>query len=388
MTEIAVVIIGTNDEQRTILQIQVDATAVAKATQTYPSFPVGASDALLRRIQDALPEIVLVDIPKASAMAAIRTIELLRSEFPSTTIFAVGDSNEPQVIIAAMRAGAREFLERPTSTTSLLEAFARLSSSQRKAHGSGDQRGKIFTFVNAKGGCGATTIAVNTALAMQNAASGVILVDLAPLGHASLHLNAKPSFTLLDAVRNVQRLDQALLDSYVTRCVRGLHLLAGVTEPLPDLGNELPRLFDVLSSYYRLVVVDASTRLDRAVRLVCDMSDAVLLVATVDVASLWSVAKVHDYLGDAVGEKVKLLINRFRKVPGFSEAEIEALTHTKVIGRIPNQYATFASAIDHGTPVVEKNHSEIARSFVDLAGTLGERQPEPKRKYFTLFGGD
>jgi pilus assembly protein CpaE len=387
MTEMGVVVIGTSDEQRSILQMQIDATAIAKATQSHPNFPVSASDLVLRRIQEVHPDVAVVDIPKDSALAAIRAIELLRSELPNTVVFAAGDSNQPQVIIAAMRAGAREFLERPTSTTTLLEAFARLSSSQRKAHRSG-QRGKIFTFVNAKGGCGATTMAVNTALALQKRGEGVALVDLAPLGHASLHLNAKPSFNVLDAVRNVQRLDHALLDTYMTRCVSGLHLLAGAPQPLPDLDNELPRLFDVLSGQYRFVVVDASTRLDRTVRLVSDLSEAVLLVATMDVTSLWSAAKLQRYLGDSGEDKVKLLINRFRKIPGFSEQEVEALTHTKIVGRIPNQYAVAANAIDQGTPVVEKNHSEMARSFVELAGTLGDRQPEVKRKNFSLFGGN
>lgn len=388
MTENLVVIIGTNEEQRTILRMQAEATAVAKVAQTYANFPVGASDPLLRRIQEARPDTILVDIPDSSPMAGIRAIELLRCELPGTAVFAVGDGKESQAIIAAMRAGACEFLERPTSTTSLLEAFARLSSSQRKQPRS-DHRGKVYTFVNAKGGSGATTIAVNTALAMQHDAGGVLLLDLAPMGHASVHLNVKPAFTLLDAVRSVQRLDQSLLDSYVTRCASGLHLLAGATEPLPDLSNELPRLLDVLSSNYRVVVVDASTRLDRMLGLVGGLSDSVLLVTTLDVTSLWSAAKMRRYLGDTGDGKVKLLLNRFRKISGFSEEEIEALTHTKVLGRIPNRYAAIADAIAEGTPVVERNHSEIAHAFVELASDiLGDRPPELKRKHFTLFGGN
>ena len=47
-------------------------------------------------------------------------------------IFAVGSMAQPQVIVSAMRSGAREFIERPTTTTELLEAFVRLSTSQRK----------------------------------------------------------------------------------------------------------------------------------------------------------------------------------------------------------------------------------------------------------------
>ena len=45
-----------------------------------------------------------------------------------------------------------------------------------------------------KGGNGATTVAVNLALALQSAYGQTALVDLAPLGHAALHMNLKPVF--------------------------------------------------------------------------------------------------------------------------------------------------------------------------------------------------
>ena len=90
--------------------------------------------------------------------------------------------SQPQVIVSAMRAGAREFIERPTTTTDLLEAFVRLTAAQRKVQ-PGGTRGKVFTVVNAKGGSGATTVAVNLALALQAAHGNTALVDMAPLGH-------------------------------------------------------------------------------------------------------------------------------------------------------------------------------------------------------------
>ncbi len=83
-------------------------------------------------------------------------------------MFAVGAMSQPQVIVNAMRSGAREFIERPSTTTDLLEAFIRLSASPRKVQRE-EVRGKVFTVVNAKGGSGATTVAVNLALALQSA---------------------------------------------------------------------------------------------------------------------------------------------------------------------------------------------------------------------------
>src|SRR5207248_10611282 len=122
---------------------------------------------------------------------------------------------------------------------------------------------------------GATTVAVNTALSLQSSHSSVALVDLAPLGHAALHLNVKPVFTIADALRNLHRMDGQLLESFMTRHPDGLHLLAGTSTPsaLEPATSDYAALFDLLVSHYRYIVVDTSTRLDPATRLVCNLSE-------------------------------------------------------------------------------------------------------------------
>src|SRR5512146_158680 len=216
MAELAVVILASDDEQRSVLQVLVDGTNVARTVHSCPTFPVAATDPLLRRIQGVSPDVLLVDIPNDNASAAIRAIETLRAEVTTAAVFAVGSMSQPQVIVNAMRSGAREFMERPTSTTALLEAFVRLTAAQRKSK-TDAQRGRVFTVINAKGGNGATTIAVNTALALQATTGNVALVDLAPLGHAALHLNRRPSFSVLDAIHNLHRLDDSLLDTFMAQ---------------------------------------------------------------------------------------------------------------------------------------------------------------------------
>lgn len=387
MPELSVVIVSSDPDQRSMLQVLVDGTSVAKAVFTASTYPVAASDPLVRRIQGAAPDVILVDIPLDNPLAALHTIEMLQQEIPAAAGFAVGSLTQPQVIVQAMRAGVREFIERPTTTTDLLEAFVRLTTSQRKVHRE-EVRGKIFTVVNAKGGSGATTVAVNLALALQSAHSSVALVDIAPLGHAALHMNLKPLFSVADAVRNLHRLDHSLLESYMIRHTDGLQVLAGPNVPaVSEPSNaELARLFDMLVSHFRYVVVDASTRVDATTRLVSNLSAAVLLVAHTDVASLWSAARIQQYLGETGNrDRIKLVLNRFRKIAGFSESDVEAAAGAKLIWKIPNQYFAISSAIDRGVPPMHQNHSEIARCFIGLASRLTENEPDVKRAAWSLF---
>jgi pilus assembly protein CpaE len=387
MPELSVVIVATDNEQRTVLQVLVDGTSVARTVHTCASFPVAASDPVTRRVQAATPDVVLVDIPPDNSTLAMRAIELLHQELPESAVFAIGSLSQPQVIVSAMRAGAREYIERPTTTTDLLEAFVRLTTAQRRVQKEGF-RGKVFFVVNAKGGSGATTIAVNLALALQAAHGQSALVDLAPLGHASLHLNVKPLFTISDATRNLHRMDASLLESFMTRHNGGLQLLAGTNAPatLEPSTAEFVRLFDMLVSHYRYVVVDNSSRLDAASRLVANLSECVLLVACTDVASLWSASRVQQYLGESGNrERLRLVLNRFRKVPGFSEIDAENAAGVKLLWRVPNQYFAIASSIDRGAPVMEQSHTEIARCFSGLANELTRNDVDVKRAAWSLF---
>src|SRR5436305_6321039 len=263
MPELTVVVVATDSEQRAVLQVLVDGTSVARTVHSCASFPVAGSDPITRRVRAANPDVTLVDIPADNPQLALRAIELLHQEMPESAIFAIGTLNQPQIIVNAMRAGAREFIERPTNTTDMLEAFVRLTAAQRRGRQEGI-RGKVFSVINAKGGNGATTVAVNLALALQSAHGQSALVDLAPLGHAALHMNLKPVFNVADATRNLHRMDSSLLESFMTRHSGGLQLAAGTNVPAavdPSSAEFVPSV-DIVVTHFRYVVVDPSSLLD------------------------------------------------------------------------------------------------------------------------------
>jgi pilus assembly protein CpaE len=388
MPELSVAVFATDNDQRAVLQVLVDGTSVARTVCSDPTMPLVANDPVIRKTQAFLPDVVLVDIATDGITSALRAIELLHQELPDAAVFAIGPMTQPQLIVSAMRAGVREYIERPTTTTDLLEAFVRLSATRRKP-GRESSRGKVFTIVNAKGGSGATTVAVNLALALQSIHHSTALVDLAPLGHCALHLNLKPTFTVSDAVTNLHRLDSSLLDSFMARHEDGLQVLAGAATPtaIEPSASDFARLFDTMVGLFRYIVVDASSRLDSATRLVSNLSEKILLIAHADVASLWSAGRVAQYLGESGGsrDRFALVLNRYRKVAGFNEAETEAAIGAPVLWRIPNQYFAVSTAIDRGVPLMQQGNTEIARSISGLAAHLTKDDLETKRTAWSLF---
>jgi pilus assembly protein CpaE len=132
----------------------------------------------------------------------------------------------------------------------------------------------------------------------------------------------------------------------------------------------LARLFDLLVANFRFVVVDCSGRLDQTSRLLADLSNSVLLVAQADVVSLWSAARIRNFLDEGGGrERVRLVMNRYKKIPGFGDEDIEKAANCKLLMKIPNNYQSAAPAIDKGTPVAFQEN-DLARAFRSLASLL------------------
>jgi pilus assembly protein CpaE len=387
MPELSVAVFATDNDQRAVLQVLVDSTRVARTVCSNPTMPSAANDPIIRKTRLFAPDVVLVDIAADGAASAQRAIELLHQELPDAAVFAVGPLTQPQLIVSAMRAGVREFIERPTTATDLLDAFVRLTATRRKP-GRESSRGKVFTIVNAKGGNGATTVAVNLALALQSIHHSTALVDMAPLGHCALHLNLRPAFTVSDAITNLHRLDSSLLDSFMARHDRGLQVLAGPVTPtvIEPSASDIARLLDTIVGLFHYIVVDVSSRLDSATRLVSNLSEKILLVAHADVASLWSAGRVAQYLGESGSrDRFALVLNRYRKVAGFDEAQTEAAIGAPVLWRIPNQYFAVSTAIDRGVPLVQQGTTEFGRSISGLAEHLTKDDLEVKRTAWSLF---
>jgi pilus assembly protein CpaE len=373
MHRIAVGLLSEDRERLTTLRDHLKAIQLGREVFSHLGLPVSPTDTLIRQLQESRAEVVIVDVPSQNAQHAIRSIELIRTTAQEMAIFASGDLTQPGNIVASMRSGANEYVDRSAGHEALLEALARFTSSRTRALKAG-RKARVFTFLNAKGGAGCTTAAVNTALALQKSHGDIVLVDLAPIGHAALHLNLKPQFGVLDALQNLHRMDVSLLDAFMTTTQEGLQLLAGPQQAYPykPEPGELARLFDLLVSHYRFVIVDASSRLDPSTKLLSDLSNAVLVMTQTDVVSLWSAGRIHSFLEEGTGrDRIRVVLNRYKKVPGFGDEDVQQVTNCRVLWKIPNAFQAIQPSIDRGNPVVLQEGSHIGRSYRGLAAALG-----------------
>ena len=125
MHGIAVTLLTEDKERLMVLQQRLESTQMGRNVFGHVGFPASPTDAILRQIQDVHAEVVLVDIDPQNIQRAMHAIELIHSNTSEIVIFAVGPMTDPGTIVSAMRAGAREYMERNATPESMVDAFTR-----------------------------------------------------------------------------------------------------------------------------------------------------------------------------------------------------------------------------------------------------------------------
>src|SRR5271167_4334982 len=133
MQGVAVTFLTEDKERQAALQHRVESTQSGRNVFSHVGFPANATDPILRQLQDVRTEVVMVDIDPGGVKHAIDAIELIHANTTDVAIFAVGPMTDPGTIVSAMRAGAREYLERNATAEAIVEAFGRFTSSRSKA---------------------------------------------------------------------------------------------------------------------------------------------------------------------------------------------------------------------------------------------------------------
>ncbi|MEM7201553.1 MAG: AAA family ATPase [Planctomycetota bacterium] len=277
--------------------------AVALARQRQPDVVCLAMSNGLAGLDELASE-----LQEAAPMAALLGV-LDRRQFDS------GDA-ESAYVVAATRAGVRDFLRRPLSSGELSACLERLSDGERRRASAPSTPGRVVCFVSNKGGVGKTTLAVNVACALGRRAPGrVLLVDAAlQLGLCATMLDLETPVTMQDVIEQIDRLDGTLLRELTMAHESGLHLLAAPNTAIDAAAvreDHLSRILGVARTAYDFVVVDTFPILDGIAIAAFDRADEVWQVVAPIVPTVLGAERLLGML-EEIGverERQRLVVN-------------------------------------------------------------------------------
>jgi len=305
---------------------------------------------------------------------AIKFIQRLRTESPTTAVISAARDASPDLILQSLRAGAREFLRLPISNDELktvIDQVAEFSAGQVEAP---KKKGRMIAVFSSKGGCGTSFVATNLAAATN---TRTVLVDLnLQAGDLPLFLGIDPKYSVADMAENRSRLDDALIHSFVAPYSSNLSLLAAPKEA--DSADEIEpeHVFDVLQRLresYDYVVLDPQHTFDSITLAALDQADEIVLVLTLDIPAIRSTQRALEIF-DRLGyprKKIRIVVNRWSKQIDLDLRQVEKFLGEPVIGFIPSDYQTAVTSINLGQPLVQSEpNSKIAQEIRRIARTL------------------
>lgn len=335
------------------------------------------------------PDVVLVDLGALGPSFA-EPIRRIRSTLSQPIVIALHTAVEPETILTAIRAGASEYLYPPLEGA-LEKALIRLVSERARQAQPAREPGKILGFVSAKGGCGATTIACHVGSELQRQTGKEVLLADFDLdgGVLSFLMKANGQYSVLDAVRNIHRLDASYWKGLISNGQPRVHVipaprLVDPNEPLPtDAFRQVLRFTRTL---YDWVIVDLGRGLSPITLAVLPDLDQAFVVATFDVLALHRTKQlVQNLLDFGYGQKrFQLILNRMPRQPDLTQAELEKVLGLEIFAGLPNSYPELYEAYSEGNLLPAT--SELGRQFARLAARLAGLPEEKAEKAKSRLG--
>jgi pilus assembly protein CpaE len=392
---------GTDDDRLRLLVVSADPTLAEECRDAVNALAdrrtilhaAGSLREGLEIARDRQPHVVIVemhhDVPELTAFARdlhniVHGVHVAGAFQPQR--FSHGDADST-TLIDLLRADVRDFLRRPVSPTELRDVIERLLEQRVRIGAGTPAQGRVISFVSNKGGVGKSTLSVNVACALAREHSGeVLLVDTSlQLGVCALLLDIRPTTTLVDAVREHERLDETLLRGLTIAHQSGVRLLAAPADALEaaDVTDEaIARVLHLARRTFRYVVVDTFPLLDNVVMAILDASDLVFVVlqaAAPSVAGIMRFLPVLENLGvPAARQRVVLNRNHRRFFGDLSTRDIEGRLGRAVDHVVPYARQLLVS-MNTGRPYALRapRWSRFARAIAGIRGVIVGLEARP-----------
>lgn len=375
MTEqISTVLIDSQQQSIDILTAYLNESNIVQIMGSVTDIVKGYNSVLELR-----PSIVIIDISVKTELA-LDIVSKISANHKMCKIIVTSDNYSADLVVKAMRAGAREFLPKPIIKDDLFSSLYKIKDTLSGVYSENSKCKVITTFSN-KGGIGKTAIAANLALELANITKEkVALIDLnLQLGDITTFLDINPSFDISYVIQNLERIDETFLLSTLEKYKESsLYVLADppYLEQAEEISAEqIATLFGVLRKTFSYIVVDTGANFDGKTITALDNSDLILLITIVNLPAIRNSQRCLD-LFERLGyekEKTKIVLNRYMENDEIKVEDVEDVLGQQVYWKIPNNYFTIMSAINKGVPVGTINpESNISQSYRELAAMLSD----------------
>jgi pilus assembly protein CpaE len=295
---------------------------------------------------------------------------------PGVTVIAIGDRNDVGLYRDLVQTGVTEYIIKPLTLQLLTKAL----STPNAAEGSPVSRkvGKLVAVVGARGGVGATTLAMNLAWYLANRQNRrVLLLDLdLQNGDCALALNLRPTPGLREALVNPLRIDSVFLERAVAIHGDRLFVLSA-EEPLrvdaEFTAEALETLVAVLRTQFHYIIADVPRIPAAPYRQALDIAEIRVIVADQTLRSIRDTVRLRNALGTGNPARSDFLVVNRSGEGGGQAVTLEDMAKVKLL---PNLVIPFRPKL-FSAPGPARGGA-FADAVAALAAEVSGRAPERK----------
>ncbi len=385
-TSLKIALVGPNEERRAGA-MRAMTSLTGNDVREFTTYPPGLDE--VAKMLDQQYDVVMMDLD-SDPEYALEMVESFCVTGP-VTVMVYSQKSDSELLVRCMRAGAREFLAYPLDANVVAEALVRAAARRPVVKTSKKTAGRLLTFIGAKGGAGATTVACNFAVALaQDPNQKTLLIDLdLPLGDAALNLGIAAEYSTINALQSANRLDASFLSQLLVKHSSGVSVLAAPGKFIPYEASDeaIDRLFEVARQDFDNVVVDWGSRLDFSGTSVLKESSTIYLVTQAGIPELRNSNRLIQQFFQGPSPHLEIVINRYEpRALGVAEEHITKALTRPAQWKIPNDYPSVRKMQINATPLALAD-SPIARLIKQMAkAATGQSETQPKKKGFSLFG--
>jgi pilus assembly protein CpaE len=226
-----------------------------------------------------------------------------------------------------------------------------------------------IALAGAKGGCGASLVATNLAIALTRYGSA-LLVDLHDGdGSDDLLLDLRPEHSWTDLLAVATELEPRQLDLAAARHASGLRLLAASSRVVGEEPSRVTSLLQSLTARVDWLILDLPSSPRYA-----PPADAFLVVATPDPPALRGAQVLLERLPAELRSRAGLVLNQFTRAHPGHPASIAARLELPLLAVLPADARAVGFQVSFGRPASLDPRSAFGRGTAALARLHASRR--------------
>jgi pilus assembly protein CpaE len=202
-------------------------------------------------------------------------------------------------------------------------------------------------------------------------------------GDVAIMMDVLVEYSIADVGRNIDTVDRESIQDYLVRHASGVEILPAPLHPTEWAAlhrEHIERVVELLAQTHDYVIIDTPGAFNDLVATALEAADLILLVTSMDIASIKDTALALEMLRAASvsQDKVKLLVNHSTTAANLKSEDLERVLEYEIYWSVPHDVAV-SNSNQLGQPIVlDKPNAKASRAITELCFKLAGQRSERK----------